>query len=87
MSHATENDSPRILIVPKEVGGLSMPILCFLAGTLSFALLANAVTSFKMAQQQQKDASPTDGVQQELTAERLPIHGHIRVKRHRKQIK
>ena len=74
MSHAeNENDSPRILVVPKEVGGLSIPILCFLVGMLNFALLANVVTSFKMAQQQQKDVPPTDSVQQELTAERLLI--------------
>ena len=72
MSHAeNENDSPRILVVPKEVGGLSLPILCFLVGMLNFALLANVVNNFKIAQQ--KDVLPTDSVQQELTAERLPI--------------
>jgi hypothetical protein len=71
MSHAeNENDSPRILVVPKEVGGLSLPILCFLVGMLNFALLANVVNNFKMSKQ--KDVLPTEEVQQ-LTAERLPI--------------
>ena len=71
MSYAeNENDSPRILVVPKEVGGLSLPILCFLVGMLNFALLANVVNNFKMSKQ--KDVLPTEEVQQ-LTAERLPI--------------
>lgn len=71
MSHTEHTDSPQILVVSKEIGGIFLPILCFLVGMMNFALLANVANSFKIAQQ--KDALPTEEVQQELTAERLSV--------------